>query len=436
MSGVLTALAAKGAQDLCLTYNPSTTFWKSCYKRHTNFMTEPIELTFNGSTDFGKKLSTTINRNGDMIHAAWLIVDLSAIVDGRTNASSSNTGIKVVSWTNAIGFAMIETVELVIGGYTYDTHTGEWLLIKEELSTPVGKELGALVGDFDNIPDMVAFARSAQRLYIPLKFWYMLWASYALPLISIQYHEIKLNFKLRSRLDLIVPYADDGAGAQIEVTMATANADGSGITGGAITDAFVLQEYVYLDNKERYMFAAADQKYLIRELQYSGDENISSSPSSTNITLRFNHPILELVWVFQRDSVVIGESAGVGVAAKKEYFNYSSSTNADSFLTATLTLNGNQIMKPRRAAYFRCIQPRRHHTKCPTRYIYTMCFALVPESPEPSNSVNFSRIDDRNMAFTFSSTSELLETSKFRIYADNFNRIKISGGMVGKQYAS
>src|SRR4051812_36491132 len=109
-SGILVGLGARGAQDLILTYNPSKTFWKSCYRKHTNFAREPIELPFSGAVDWGRRLQVTITRNGDMISRAYLVLQIAALVDNRQNADSDPAGKNVVYWTNALGFAALDCI--------------------------------------------------------------------------------------------------------------------------------------------------------------------------------------------------------------------------------------------------------------------------------------------------------------------------------------
>lgn len=434
MTGSLTALAAKGAQDLILTYNPSKTFWKSCYRKHTNFQREPIELPFQGAVDWGRRLQCNITRNGDMISRAFLVVQINALIDNRQNADVDPNGKNVVYWTNALGFAMLDTIELQIGGYTYDTHYGEWLMIHEELDTPAGKELGEAIGDFNNITDLVVWSRSAQEMYIPLKFWYMLYRDYSLPLIAIQYHEVKINFKLRAQADLIVVSATDPLNPPGPAIIVPINslAVADRPTGGEITDAFLLHEYVYLDNRERYLFASHDQTYLMSELQFTGADQKPDGRDTQQYILRFNHPIKGLFIVIQRDVVVEGESGN----GRKEYFNYSAQDIAggrDPLTSMTLSLNAQNVMKPRGPRWWRIIEPRYSFNKVPTRFIYAMPISLQPFNKNPMGSTNFSRIDERTLIVT---TLTGMGSGLARTYAWNHNKIKISGGMVGKQFAS
>jgi len=91
------------------TGNPQITFFKVVYRRHTNFAIESIEQTFNGTVDFGRKVSCTVSRNGDLIHKVYLQVDLPVV-------SPANT--KKFKWADNIGHVMIDEVSIEIGGQT------------------------------------------------------------------------------------------------------------------------------------------------------------------------------------------------------------------------------------------------------------------------------------------------------------------------------
>ena len=139
MGGGLMQLVAYGAQDIYLTGNPQITFFKVVYRRHTNFSMESIEQTFNGSTGFGKKVSCTISRNGDLVHKVYLEVTLTAL---------AQVGNGALSWITNLGHALIDEVEVEIGGQRIDQHSGHFLETRDrgrgtlhKLDGGKGKEL-------------------------------------------------------------------------------------------------------------------------------------------------------------------------------------------------------------------------------------------------------------------------------------------------------
>lgn len=74
MGGGLLQLVDYGSQDIYLSGKPQVTYFKATYRRHTNFSMESIEQTFSGNADFGKKVTCTLSRNGDLIHRVLLQV--------------------------------------------------------------------------------------------------------------------------------------------------------------------------------------------------------------------------------------------------------------------------------------------------------------------------------------------------------------------------
>ena len=90
-------LVAYGAQDVYLTANPQVTFFKQIYRRHSNFAMEAIEQTFNGVASFGKKVTATISRNGDLISRVYLQATLPQINSADGPADSR------IKWIYFIG---------------------------------------------------------------------------------------------------------------------------------------------------------------------------------------------------------------------------------------------------------------------------------------------------------------------------------------------
>ena len=166
-------LVAYGAQDIYLSGNPQITFFKVVYRRHTNFSMESIAQTFNGSTSFGKKVTCTISRNGDLINRMYV---QATIGGGGTLAT-------------CVGHKLIKSVEIEIGGQRIDKHYGEWLHIWNELSQTAGH--------YDGYKKMV----EGEKVYVPLQFWFCRNPGLALPLIALQYHEVKINIEFGSVAD-------------------------------------------------------------------------------------------------------------------------------------------------------------------------------------------------------------------------------------------
>lgn len=384
-------------QDIYLTGNPQITFFKVVYRRHTNFALESISQTFNGTVDFGRKVTCTVSRNGDLIHRAYLQVTLPALA-----STGSGAGIK---WTNNVGHALIDYVNIEIGGQEIDRHYGDWLNIWNELTQTAGHEEGynVLIG---NTTELTTFASSIPStvLYIPLQFWFCRNPGLALPLIALQYHEVKFNISFNPASSLYI--LDSG----------------ETITGTpSLGDSALWIDYIYLDTDERRQFAQVQHEYLIEQLQYTGAESYSNTSVKSKLSL--NHPCKELIWVLQLDANV--------AANVNDWSNYTD--GGDHILSsAKLQLNGHDRFDERDATYFNIVQPYQHHTRVPATGIYVYSFALNPEQHQPSGTVNMSRIDNATLLLTLNTSDSL----QLRTYATNYNVLRIMSGMGGLAYSN
>ncbi|NBR61764.1 MAG: hypothetical protein EBT86_08980, partial [Actinobacteria bacterium] len=318
MGGGLMQLVSYGAQDIYISGNPQITFWKVLYKRHTNFAMEAIEVTFNGQADFGRRVTAVISRNADLMYRTYVQVTLPQIV---------LTDPKVrFRWLNYVGHRLIKMVEIEIGGSRIDRQYGDWMQIWTQLTQPTGTQASfddmvgnsadlVLLKDGGGVPlDATCAASEAtnsclsragtplKTLYIPLQFWYCRNPGLAIPLIALQYHEVRINVEFEQNYNCC--YADVYTGVNALSTQ-TGISLGNGVTSVSqlqLVAASLYVDYVFLDTEERRRFAQQSHEYLIDQLQFTGDETVTAS--SNKIQMNFNHPVKELVWVVQRDSFV------------------------------------------------------------------------------------------------------------------------------------
>lgn len=190
MGGGLMQLVAYGAQDVYLTGNPQITFFKVVYRRHTNFALEAIEQTFQGTADFGKKVTCTISRNGDLINHVYLQVTLPALSLGSVFTDSQIAAMPAgvtVAWTNSVGHALIREVSIEIGGQKIDKHYGTWLEIWDELTQVAEKQNGFnhMIGKYESDFAMIGNAENSRVYYVPLMFWFCRNPGLSLPLIAL-----------------------------------------------------------------------------------------------------------------------------------------------------------------------------------------------------------------------------------------------------------
>ena len=284
MAGGLMQLVAYGAQDVYLTGNPQITFFKVVYRRHTNFSMETIEHALNGNPDFGRRSSVTITRNGDLITKIYLMVTL----DQVTPSEGSKFG-----WVRRLGHALIKSVEVEIGGSRIDKQYGVWLEIWFELARLGDRDRGfaRMIGD---VPELTAYNGDIKQeyiMYIPLQFWFNRHAGLALPLIALQYHEVRLHFEFARVDDLIV---------------ANACFKQNDLACVRMRDAMILVDYIYLDSEERRRFAQVGHEYLIEQLQFTGEESVQNQ--AEKYKLDFNHPTKELIWAMKNGNYTTGKA--------------------------------------------------------------------------------------------------------------------------------
>jgi len=479
-------LVSYGAQDVYISGNPQITFWKILYKRHTNFAVESIEVTFNGQADFNKRVTAIINRNADMMYKTYLQVVLPEVNPGNDSAR----------WVNFVGHQLINMVEVEIGGQRIDRQYGDWMQIWTQLSTEAGsvRALNSMIGQTAALtfPTVSSGATPPQpctsngqpsscgslnalpatTLYIPLQFWFCRNPGVAIPLIALQYHEVRINVEFNPVQ--LCGWTDAGS-LSIFKSLAAAS---------------LYVDYCYLDTEERRRFAQQSHEYLIEQVQYTGAESITSS--SNKIQLNFNHPVKELFWVVQRDSFVdcssgsdvnqhwygvqpfnysddydasvAGVTDDLGNDASNGPINVpnsgqeepSDSGRAQLFLlgkvilesdirceganpveVAKLQLNGQDRFTEREGSYFDKVQPYQHHCRTPSTGINCYSFALRPEEHQPSGTCNFSRIDKATLQLTVSvNTVKSSRTAQVRVYALNYNVLRVMSGMGGLAYSN
>ena len=411
--GAALQLIARGRQDIYLVGNPQITFFKQVYRRYTNFSMESQPIYFDGTANFGRRISAIIPRKGDLLHRMMLEISLPMVVVGDPDTS----------WVNGIGHALIEEVTIEIGEKEIDKQTGEWLHVWSSLTTSNSKQTAY----YNMVGRQTAYTQDAQpgpiKLYIPLRFWFCNNIGMALPLIALQTHPVRLTVKFR---DLQQLFYRNSLQSNCTQTIDQVN----------ITDVTLYGDYIYLDIEERRKFASVKHEYLIEQVQYSPLNSIPANASVANIPLNFNHPIKELIWLVQQTRM----------SETNEIFNYSSlqlneaGRPYDLILDAVIKFDGFDRFKKRDISYFRLVQPYQYHTAVPDDFIYLYSFSINPEDSQPSGSFNASRLDSLVLTFTMNNTLNNTNSSMFIapivqkdstcvVYAVNYNVLRIVAGM-------
>ena len=338
MGGGLLQLVAYGAQDAYITGNPHITFWKVLYKRHTNFAMEAFRVNFTGSPTYGQRVVAVVNRNADLMYKTYLEVQLP---DTYTNSVKWTA-----AWERRLGYQLLKKIEVEIGGQIIDTHYGEWLFLWENLTTDfdTSVKMDSMLGGFLGGTETTAVSCGGRPaiLYIPLQFWFCRNPGLALPLIALQYHEVRINVTLSPATDLV------SKGDQASVSAAAALLP-------QLKDMALYIDYIYLDVDERRRFAQQSHEYLIDQLQYGLQQTITTASARIDLTL--NHPVKELVWVFQDARKTDCGSTLTANMGFTQPFSYDDIVNR-----CRLQINGQDRFDERYGDYFWKVQPYQHHT--------------------------------------------------------------------------
>jgi len=430
-------LVAYGAQDVFLTGNPKVTFFQAVYKRHTNFAMENIEQTINGTPASRGRISVTVARNGDLVGEMYMELTCKAL-DSHSNSIALSG-----CWAAE---RAVEDVELSIGGQRIDKHYQRWWRLYSELYLDEAKKV-----NWGKLTTSAGQAAGTQ-VFLPLIFFFNRNPGLYLPLIALQYHEVRLDFDLSDK------YGDYFSGVK------------------------VWANYIYLDTEERRRFAQKGNEYLIEQVQHTGTDAVevkASGVGTKQVRLSYNHPVKELVWCFDGsssntalwnfcsnvaapDSVVL-ESDPTDIPNSNCLVPTSWGTGCPMYLVGTggssnqwveegahavgksvgplstfkLILNGQDRFKEQSGKYFNQIQPNCHHSGVPYPGVYAYSFALKPEEHQPTGTCNFSRIDNAQVEIKMKENAgNQTENATLNMFAVNYNVLRIQSGMGGLAFSN
>lgn len=559
MAGGLIQIVTYGAQDIFLTGTPEITYFKVVYRRHTHFAMENIEVEFDDPVTFGQTSMLTVPRIGDLIHKAYLEIDLPQIDfkrddanddgfldfdEARNNyeivrafmsinrrayvdgfeiyvAENSNNPLNIVqaidnvfnnvanettiaefrqllidntdrpfsydevsmqvvvdvlpdddpedvyfaamnvaldksiktqkffyddllakedayddgrdenlqfAWVDRVGHAIVDQIEVFIGGQKIDRHWGDWLNIWYELSANRDKEdlYFKLIG---NVPKLTTFDRTVKpkyRLRIPLQFWFCRHSGSALPLISLEYHQVTFHVDFRKLEE--VSYIESGKQIFVSETSDSLFLDEVVRELGVNIDAWISFDFIYLDKSERRRFAQASHEYLVEQLQLLEIPDINQSLLSIDLN-NFVHPSKELVWVAQKESYRFNTDG----YTRTQWDNYSTTDGNKGNPIAFSELSFHSYVRSPRLSsnYYNYLVPwERHHTT-PSDGINVYAFALSPEESQPTGSANLSRMSKVTLTLEFQEDLFPDTPLNIRIYSFNTNIIRFVSGMAG-----
>ena len=476
MAGGLMQLVAYGAQDVYLTGNPKVTFFQAVYKRHTNFAMELIQQTTNGSPSSSGRVSVTIARNGDLVGNMHV-----ALTPAVSHLTSNNVNFD----SNWIAERAIAAVELTIGGQRIDKHYQTWWRLYAELFLNESDKLA--YGKMTTYSGVLLSSTATQnRVYLPLLFFFNRNPGLYLPLIALQYHEVRLDFDLTSYY-------------------------GSYFSTSASFEVWA--NYIYLDTEERRRFAQKGHEYLIEQVQHTGGDTVTAATANESsvqlVRLSFNHPVKEFIWCYTNPAVSMATLSGSNLNSMWNFCNGTANVNVTCNTVAMVAsnnwilphlsgapmlvnltgaagtagstgilnnatygncywtedgstvagtggigglevgplhlfkvvLNGQDRFKEQTGKYFNSVQPFYHHTGTPYPGIYTYSFALQPEEHQPTGTCNFSRIDNAQVSIQMKSSASGAgavagSVTLQKLFAVNYNILRIQSGMGGLAFSN
>jgi hypothetical protein len=366
------------------------------------------------------------------------------------------------AWVEKLGHAIIDYVEVRIGGEVIDKHYGEWINIWSELTNTGDQEIiyNKMIG---NVNEMTTFDRNekpAYVLYVPLSFWFCKKHGLAFPLIALQYNKFFITVKLRNLEDCAyvekLPTVDqngnpvDFTNNALQLTDIWSNLSNNGLS----ISGNLLMDYVFLESNERARFAQYGHEYLIETVEVTALQNLTDT--TRVVELNFTGPSKEMIWVTQKTKYINNETSNYNSL----WFNYSTDKNKllNPIINVDLSFNGydrfSKMVGFGSRNYYNLVQPYQHHTSSPSNGINCYSFALKPEEHQPSGTCNFTRIKFPLMTFTFdpemfqyklsdidpdivpNSENDIIITTEINlsIYSIKYNILRVMQGMACLAY--
>lgn len=476
MPGGLIQLAVYGGQDYYLTSNPQISYFKSVYRRYTNFSMEMINIL--PSTE--KKLENasevditfTINRHGDLVKDIYFVFTLPDIYSNST---------KKFQWIKRIGEYIIKEVSFNIGSRKIDTQYGEWLHIWNELNLDESKLAGynRMIGNTTDLYDpetanpsgtYTASSSSApsikgRKIYVPLHFWFNESFGSALPLIAMQYDaEPTINIKLRKITDLFT-VIDSGDRIKPTDSYNIGTFLSQGATASVTSldiSASIEANYIFLDKEERRRFALVEHQYLIKQI-VKVENTLTPATSDTTYTekLKIQHPTSSLIWVIRRSDLeavnqwsnytnwcqenidpIYDQGNPFSATDLVLATDFGSLKNKNIMLDAALKLNGINRFDSKDYGLFNLTNNYQHNIKIPKEGIYSYSFGLNNNGYQPSGSCNMSRYNKIELQMTLTKKTSVSydDSSSYNynwmLFSHNYNVFRIQGGLGDVEFST
>lgn len=465
-AGVL-KLASISAKSLYFHDDPTITFFKSPHKRHTNFTTESLNQHFNTNVNFGRKVSCSIGKNGDLMSRTYIYVELPRIFSNEP-----------VAWVKYLGFALIKKVSIEIGSEEIDTHTGEWLYQYSNMSKKFHhRGFNEMIG---NTPEICQYSteKNAIQVYIPLAFWFCNHINQTIPLCALEHSDVTITVEFNqldkclkqpskqvievqerycqfTQYEIIEQYQFgqtakgmfmlfDNGHIHIEPIKGTflmynANTDESSepftlhgveshetcipirLTATTtnpvsvnIKSSCLVVEYIHIDTIERNKFREQHQQ-LITCTQTIPQVKITTN-YQTIVLNSLQHMTKQMVW----------RCIGIDEINSKDYFNYDAERHID---TVQLTINGVVRMSKAPASQYHLLPFHQHHHGRNTSGIYYYVFSLNPNEFQPSGHINFSQMSEIHLDVTTGTHVTPSNPMYLKVYTTSYNYLSFENGV-------
>ena len=419
MAGEL-QLMSSGPQEKFFTLDPDYSHFLESFKKHTNFSNEYVDLDPENEADFGSTVKFKIPQNqGDLLKTLSLKVTLPHITTSG------------VCYQESAGHALIEHVDLIIGGKVIQRLTSDWLQIYSEHFVTQTKQIALeeLIGKF---PERTAHRRVSNRLivasnalgntedisfFVDLPFYFYNHPELAIPLCAINRQEVEVEFKLRTAQEIVI----QTNGNKADISQETPK----------IKDFQLCAEVVHVDCEERIKMQKSRRDYLITQIQQNVFD-IASGVNTGQFKLDFVNPVKELYFVIQRQGSVGTDEFefvtpfdydGILEETGNKYILWE---NLDHL---TLTLDGQEIITRDTGTmtFLKAVQAAIHHSKTQLiRRFYSYSFALQPEEWYPTGQVNFSLVKEQILNLSLNPCTGY--SRQVRVYAVNYNILRVGEG--------
>ena len=422
-------LETSGPQDAFFTDDPEYTYFIKNFQKHTNFAPFFVDLDVQGEVEFGNTIRCTIPQNqGDLLKTVSMKVELSAIDQSLTS------GYDGFGYVESIGHAMIEYVEILIGGQVIQRIPSDFLAIysdnyvtqtkQHNLAKLIGKpplEFSGTPVSNNNILGYLGFATSNQKYFVDIPFYFYNNLELAVPLCAITGQEIEIIIKLRDVKDCI--YGRHTSDQESYYTGLSPT--------GLIKSLKLTTEMISLDEEEKQMLLSKKIDYIITQVQESKEIIPVNTSSVFKHKLEFKNPIKELFFIIQRIRKVVN---GFFISS----FNFDSPnqvinnlyTNYENLNNLELTLDDSIILDnvTGNAINLRAVQSGIHHSRTQLfRRYYSYSFALEPERWYPTGQRNFSLIKEQFVKLDLHPDN--VADRELRVLGLSYNILRVENGI-------